>query len=213
MSFDRQANQLVSFEEWNTLEAATRKQIAADRIEELKPGWAHTDLGEALVRAAEMLDALASREQNAKFTKTITVLSDMQAGSKLDALQSFEWPDGIGVKLETIKADKPTNAGVQVLADASIDETPETWLRVSNSVDANREQFEVVWIDENGSRQGEPRSVYVAPGKSRTIRLPPPPKEFIASRLTLLGDDHDFDNVVHLNETGAEHVSGSLLRW
>ena len=206
LAFDRSANQIVSFDEWKELEGDTRAEVTAGRIDELQPGWAYSDLGSALVQAAEQLDSLNSGEAKASFAKTITVISDMQAGSKLEALQSFEWPDGVGVQLETIKADKPTNAGVQVLADASIDETPETFLRVSNSADSDQEQFEIVWIDDNGTRHGDARSVYVAPGKSRTVRVPTAPKEFIANRLTLLGDDHEFDNIVHLNETGAEHI-------
>lgn len=206
MSFDRRPTSVVTFEEWKTLESATRNEITEKRIRELKPTWAHTDLGAAIVRAAESLDALTRDEAESEFTKTITLIGDLQAGSELDELQSFEWPDGVFVNLERLEVDKPTNAGVQVLTDGSIDESPETWLRVYNCAESQREEFEIVWVDENGSRHGDARNVYVAPGRSRSVRVPTAPRDFIASRLMLLGDDQDYDNLVHLNETGPEHI-------
>ena len=209
MSFDRRPTAVVSFEEWKTLESATRSEITEKRIRELKPTWAHTDLGAAIVRAAEALDSLTKEEAESEFTRTITIVSDLQSGSKLDELQSYEWPDGVFVKLERLNVDKDskTNAGVQVLSDGSVDESPETWLRVYNSADSVREEFEIVWVDENGTQHGDARNVYVAPGRSRSVRVPAAPQDFIASRLMLVGDDQDFDNTVHLNETGPEHIS------
>jgi hypothetical protein len=49
MSFDRQTQTLIGFEQWQSLEPARREAVAIEQISELSPGWAETVLGQARV--------------------------------------------------------------------------------------------------------------------------------------------------------------------
>ncbi|MBL9202774.1 MAG: BatA domain-containing protein, partial [Opitutaceae bacterium] len=115
-SFDHRATAVLSFEDWNRAAPGDRVPQAVGRLAALTPSWAGTHLGNALVGAAE---ALAENEDGkaAPGPRGIILISDLQAGSRLDALQAYEWPKGVELTLEPIKARNPTNAGVQFVAD------------------------------------------------------------------------------------------------
>lgn len=201
-TFDRQPRALLSFEEWTTLPAGDRVAVAGQRLATARPGSSSTHLGRALVTAAELL-----QEQNPTGAENkpggggeIVVISDFQDGSRLDGLQGFDWPRGVEVVLDPVKARRKTNAGLQVLPD--LDETAQPQsearprLRVSNSAESEREQFRVGWMPGNSSSfLGPPLDVYVPPGQSRVFEAPAPPAGAPAERLALTGDDEPFDNV------------------
>ncbi|MEO5959078.1 MAG: BatA domain-containing protein, partial [Opitutaceae bacterium] len=201
-TFDRQATALVPFDEWNRTAASDRVAFAGSRLTAAKPGWGGTHLGNALITAAETL-----AEADAKAVpgpRQVILVSDMQAGSRLDALQAYEWPKGVELLLENVKARNPTNAGLQLVADSSeataaraTDATMR--VRVSNSADAKREQFKVGWARSQGAGDfvGTPINVYVPPGQSRVIVLPVPKGEAPPERIVLRDDDDDFDNSVY----------------
>ena len=50
LAFDRQLQPLLTFEEWDGLEANSREAIVRQRLAALKPGWLGTDLGECCPR-------------------------------------------------------------------------------------------------------------------------------------------------------------------
>src|SRR5213078_1794107 len=86
------------------------------RMGGISPGWGGTHLGNALVTAAE---ALAENDgKTAPGPRQIVLVSDLQVGSRLDALQAYEWPKGVELILEPIKPRNPTNAGVQLVAES-----------------------------------------------------------------------------------------------
>ncbi len=186
--FDRQATALVSFEDWNRAAPADRVAFAVGRLGALTPTWAGTHLGNALVTAAE---ALAENEdgKTAPGPRQIVLVSDLQAGSRLDALQAYEWPKGVELIVEAIKARNVTNAGVQFVADG-----PESTragdapvrVRVTNSPESKREQFKLGWTaapattaaaagtSASGEFLSTPIDVYVPPGQSRVFSVPVP---------------------------------------
>ena len=198
-TFDRVATPLVPFEEWNRTPATDRAALTNARLAAVSPGWAGTQLGNALITAAEVL-----AENDGKQTpgpRQIVLVSDLQAGSRLDALQAYEWPKGVTLTVEPVKARGVTHAGLQLVADsADASRAAETVVRVrvSNSADAQREQFKVGWArgDATGEFAGAPMEVYVPPGQSRIVAVPVLKNLPGLDRITLKGDDEDFDNTV-----------------
>lgn len=204
-AFDRQIHSLVSFEQWSAMAAGERVSLTLQRLGELQPGWAGTYLGQALTAAAEAFEDVAQDERSAR--RQIVVVTDLQEGAHLDGLQGYEWPRGVEVVVEQIKAKKTTNAGLQLLTDFddSIQSTNELGprVRVSNASDSKREAFKVRW---ESAIEGAPIEVYVPPGQSRTVSMPPLPAADSSGKLILLGDDDEFDNTAFSAQAKAEEV-------
>ncbi|HKS37243.1 MAG TPA: BatA domain-containing protein, partial [Verrucomicrobiae bacterium] len=206
-TFDRRVRPLVSFEQWAATGPSERASLATGRLAEVNPGWASTHAGNALITAAE---AFADADKQGQDTgpRRIVLVSDLQEGSRLEGLQGYDWPRGIEVVIESIKAKRPTNAGLQWVMDADEASRPETdagpRIRVSNSADAKREQFQIRW---DGVAGGSTVDAYVPPGQSRIVQAPKLPAGISGERLVLTGDDDDFDNIVYLVEPKAEQVT------
>ena len=204
LPFDRQANVLVSFADWNRTAPGDRVALAGGRLGAIAPTWAGTHLGNALVTAAE---ALAEDEgKTAPGPRQIVLVTDLQAGSRLDALQAYEWPKGVELQVEAVRSLHPTNAGVQLVADgpeASRAADAPVRVRVTNSPDAKREQFKLGWTRPSaaggaeGGLVGAAIDAYVPPGQSRVFAVPGPKGERGLVQITLTGDDEAFDNTVY----------------
>ncbi len=205
LTFDDQVRSLVSFEQWAAMNASERAAIAAQRLVETKPTWHSTHLGNALIAAAETIEDAEKREQHTGLRRII-LITDMQEGSRLDGLQGHEWPRGLEVVVTPVKASRPTNAGLQWVMDA--DDSAQTTgdtpvrLRVNNSTDAKREQFQIRWAG-----PGDSLDAYVPPGQSRIVPAPKLPTNSVAERITLTGDDDDFDNTAYVVQPKAEEVT------
>lgn len=203
-TFDRQANPLVSFEDWNRAAPTERAALAAARLAAISPSWSGTHLGNALITAAEAL--AESDGKNTPGPRQIVLVSDLQVGSRLDALQAYEWPKGIELFVEPAKATNPTNAGVQLVAEAADSsravDAP-VRVRVSNAADSKREQFSLAWTRPAAAgaaseNVGAPIDAYVPPGQSRVFSLALPKGVTGVQRISLRGDDEEFDNHVHV---------------
>jgi len=202
-AFDREVRRLVTHEQWTSAAAGQRVALAVDALAKTSPGWNGTQLGQALVAAASVLDD--ARTDNAaqptRGPRQVVLISDLAEGSRLDALQAFEWPKGTELIVEPLKAKKPTNAGLQLIADTDENEKKPgealARVRVSNSADAKREQFQIGWSD-GKDFVGKPQDIYVPPGQSRVVALTAPPLGTVAERVLLRGDDEPFDNSLAL---------------
>lgn len=217
IAFDLRPRTLVDLEQWTGLQPAQRVAAAKTAVADLSPGWGATDLGGALIDAAERLDSQAADDETPR-TQTIIVISDLQAGSRMERLQSYQWPPQVRVQLEPVGRDvSPDNAGIQPFAAVSADAAADaTRVRITNSADARGEQFTLRWLGGTGTTQppqpptdNRPqvpeeailetaRAVIVPPGQSRVVSAPPRPTVPAADRLLLEGDDHDFDNRCYL---------------
>ena len=103
MSFDQGTRTLIGFEQWETMDPGQRASIAAQEMAKLSPGWSSTDLGHALVTAAEAMEDDETNEGGqARAERQIVLISDLQQGSKLDALLAYEWPQGLGLVVKAI---------------------------------------------------------------------------------------------------------------
>jgi len=211
---DSHLRPLMSFEQWTAAPMGDRVAIALQKLQEAEPGWSGTHLGRGLLAVTELLEENAGRGQRSATTapRQIVLITDLQEGMHLDGLQGFEWPRGMEVVLEQLKPKRPSNAGLQLLlekdeaADSKSDQ--EVRVRVSNSSDAKREQFQLGWIGA-GAGKGfavPPMDIYVPPGQSRVLTVPRPASASDLEQLQITGDDEDFDNRAYVVNPKPEQV-------
>jgi len=204
MSFDKEARTLVGFEEWQTLDPARRASVVTQQISALSPGWSPTDLGRALVAAAEAIeDDEINDNRQAVATRRVVVISDMQQGSSLEALQAYEWPENMELEVKVIGSPGPTNAAPQLVASrddpARSDDDETIAVRITNSIDAAKEHFALNWADGiSAGMTDQPADVYVPAGHSSVVRVPVRTDGGPGGMLVLTGDDHDFDNALYV---------------
>src|SRR5438093_10308819 len=124
-TFDQQTRMLVGFDQWSSMNPDQREAWSAEMLAERKPGWAATHPGNALIAAAEAFTDADKQGQNIG-ARRIVLITDLQEGGRLDGLQGYDWPHGIEVEVEPIKAARPTNAGLQWVVDAEDAARPDT---------------------------------------------------------------------------------------
>ncbi|MBN1363093.1 MAG: BatA domain-containing protein [Sedimentisphaerales bacterium] len=204
MTFDRDVQTLLGFEQWEALDPAQRATAAIESLSDLSPGWNATNLGAALITAAEAIeDDEVNVQQQPVGSRQIVLVSDLQQGSDIDALRTYEWPQGLALTLKAVASPGATNAALQIVANrdplAAPSEDERTSIRVTNSAEATFEQFQLHWASDAATSEPE-RSVdvYVPPGNSGIVRTPEGLDAGSARRLILTGDDQDFDNTLYL---------------
>ena len=175
-----------------------KPQLVRTRIKALQPAWGASNLGTALSTVAGEIDATADA-RSAVRTPQIIVISDFQKGSRIEALQSFEWPERIPVIARPLTLKKTTNAFVQVLNSDDREEDARIRVRVVNAADSDGEQFYLAWSGHPATNPTDAASaaetaVFVPAGQSRVVRLPRPAESLEADRIVLRGDEHEFDN-------------------
>ncbi len=197
-------------------EGSARADVVRGELRKLRPTWSTGDLGSALVAVGSELAATGDAEQSAAEPQ-IVIVSDFQKGSRLDALQSFEWPKNVRVVTRQVKPKRTSNAYAHLLPSEEDDDAAQPRVRVVNAADSAADQFFVRWeVGGSGSEKSAGKSsargasgqqasgpqtetqetaIYVPPGQSRVVRLPRPAGAMAADRIVLRGDDHDFDNI------------------
>ena len=204
MSFDQSTKTQMGFEQWGTLDPTQRKSVIIEHISKLSPGWALTNLGNALVSAAEAIeDDEVNDGQQPIAMPQVVLISDLQEGSYLDAMHAYEWPKKTELVVKLVRCQSTTNAALQLVTDRSglggsaDDSRP--GIRITNSSNATAEQFQLSWADEKAaSASSRAIDVYMPPGHSIVVRAPALADRSEARKLILTGDDHDFDNTLYL---------------
>lgn len=202
--FDRSVETLLDFRAWNQAAPGERRALAEGRLAALQPGWAGTQLGRALAFAADLL--AEDEPGRALGPRQIVLVSDLQEGSRLESLQAFDWPRGVELLLEAVAVRTTTNAGFQLLSDATEGaRTPvaKVRVRVANAAGSREERFALTWrrpgltLGADGPAVGEAIEAYVPPGQTRTFALARPAGATGDERLVLSGDEDAFDNTLH----------------
>jgi len=204
ISFDQSTNTLMGFEQWAALETTRRIPVIKEHISKLSPGWALTNLGNALVNAAEAIeDDKVDDEQQTNTMSQVVLISDLQKGSNLEAMNAYEWPEETELVVKSIQCQGNTNAALQLVINRSGSGNPDDdnlpSIRITNSSDATTERFQLKWVDDiatETSSQGI--DVYTPPGHSVVVRPPAREDRLQARKLILTGDDQDFDNTLFL---------------
>jgi hypothetical protein len=195
LAFDREVRPVVTFDEWNRTAPAERRVMAIARIDSVAPTWAATTLDAALVHAAELIE---ETNESVDAAHEIVLISDIAEGSRTDGLQGYDWPPGLHVTVDPVRAQNPDNASPQWMTDIEEGDSDQTRLRlrVTNAADSAREQFKLQWGATNAPPSGS-LDVQVPPGQTRTVR---PAIELAQAPLAIVltGDHADFDNTIHL---------------
>jgi hypothetical protein len=184
-AYDNQLHQLAGFPD--SIEDSNSANILSS-LKTISPSWHRANLGMAIATAADQLSELNEDEQT-KASGQIFVVSDFQKTSLLSALQSVSWPDN--VKLQAIQLEnESTNASVQILRDiGESDSIDAARVRIRNSSDATQDQFKLDW---DSASEASTLDYYAAPGSTEIFSLKFPSQP--ASKLTLKGDENEFDN-------------------
>lgn len=203
MTFNRESRTLISFEAWHETPSDRRPALVSSRLREHGPGWANTLLGQALIAAAESLGERT--DDPPSLVRRVVLLSDLQEGANLSALQAYEWPKSIAVQVLPLPPSKSKgNVGLQLLTDATGSSPMSTnaavRLRLTAAPDTATDRLELGWAGTNAADTTfltPPVEVRMVPGSQHVESLPLP-QQISAERIVLRGDAEDFDNTVHL---------------
>ena len=199
-AFDWELRTIVPFRNAGTDELASQIDEIEKRVAEIAPTWARSDLGRALVESSEALELWRDTQKSTDAQSTarlqIVVVSDVQKGSQVDALQSYQWPPNVYVKFRNVVASNSTNATVALMNPIEEDDDPALRVRVANAAESQNSQFDVTWSSANNTSEGAGNrlSFHVPPGTSRVLKVDPA-EALGADQFVLSADDEPFDNV------------------
>ncbi len=208
-SFDSQLKPLVSVADASETPIANRKSNLRTALKSLEASWQSTDVGLALITAADLLQSELGEDTDAKaVTNEIILVTDFQNGADLSRLESYQWPANCFVRVRRISPQSPGNTSLSILesmsGEADVDSSAKDdklateldsrlRVRVVNQADSTSESFSLQWFDEKGEAMAIPATTCrVAKGSSMIVRVPLPPAGNAVLRLT--GDQALFDN-------------------
>ena len=203
LAFGEETKALFRFDQWSETPEANRIAFAHQALANLEPGWGGTHLGNALLTASELLDETDSGQP-----KRIVVVTDRQAGSRLDGLQGHEWPEGLQLTIESVVPESIGNAGLHLAPGRETDDNASSrrrHVRVVNSEDATQEKFQLAWVQPGDLNATGVTHLYLPAGQSRSLKAPPRPlgEDW---RLALLGDGESFDDQLFLVPESPEPI-------
>jgi hypothetical protein len=207
LAFADRPRTILGFDDWERQPAAQRSAFGEARLAALVPGWGGSDLGRALVAAA---DAVVDDEQAAGSTEapggaagvhaaTVTLLSDLQESARVDALGAAVWPGHVALAFAPLVDGSALNLAVHPVAlgggraDLAPAAPPRVQARIVASGAAGGAAPVVARL--RWAEGGTPIEVSLAPGESRTVDAPASPGIASAGGTLLLeGDAEPFDN-------------------
>lgn len=197
--FDQELLPLLSFEEWSGLQAGHQAAVAQERLKEVTPGWMGTNLGTVLPEAVTVALDEAGEKVTTRATEVV-VITDLQRGSRIEGLQTFDWPESLTVDIQRVEAKTSGNASVQVVG--SFDQKSGLRVRVDNVADSPHERFKVeAASDATADAESDPalmaggvQDVHVPPEQNRVVQLKNVSNVSKPIVVSLSGDDDSFDN-------------------
>jgi hypothetical protein len=192
-AFDQKLEVLLPASQLAQQSAGQRQALAASVLGE-KPGALASYVDAALVGAVEELGRAGAVAE-----KRVVMISDMQAGSRVDALRGFAWPDDVTVTVDEVEAEEVGNLSLHLVENknALSVESDSIRVRVSGQPHGATQDFSLRW--------GEQKvlSGQMPAGGSRIFTVQRLGKE---SALTLEGDEQDFDNTLHVAPASVRSV-------
>ncbi|WP_425398971.1 BatA domain-containing protein [Aeoliella sp.] len=202
-AFDETLRPIASYQDLAGLDPARRRTAVAGILKQTDPTWAGTHLGQAMADAlASLEDMRDSDSEDVATPRRIVLISDLQAGCRLDAISGYEWPEDAALEVIPLTLDDPTNAGLQLLGQQTAQTVEDARdqrlrVRVTNTAGSNVENFRLQWQTPAGQSLESPIDVHAPSGESRVVRVPPPKSTVSSVQLVLAGDSFDFDNTIH----------------
>ncbi len=213
LSFDNSVETIVAFDDGSEVNV-DRAGLVRDGISSLEPTWQRSDLGRAMVAVADRLDvwrdSQRAKEQGKTAKLQVVVISDLQKGSNIEALQAYQWPDAVYVQFMPVTPDDFSNATVQLLDPVPEEDDPSFRIRVANSTESGIEQFTVNWKSESARENEDPVPFYVPPGTSRVLKISPE-QAVGAQQFVVSGDSEDFDNTFFVVPTEQQKLEIAYL--
>ena len=205
IAYDDSTASLAEVKSW--LGSASEAEVNTQLERLAKPGFGGSNLGQALVFVVEAIqEAEPEADEQPLARREIIVISDLQKGSRLDAVQGYEWPTGIRVTLEQIGEDDQGNAGIEQVASrmpwATAGAAPS--FRISNSANGISDELEFLAHTTAGETLSQ--IVHVPPGRSRVVELPGEWEGKTVERLAIRGDAAEFDNQFHFAQNRQQTV-------
>ena len=172
------------------------------QLERLTPSWGGSDLGAALVAVSDTLMVVRDRDSEEETPLVhgnleIVVVTDLQEGNDLSALEEYEWPERAFISLRPVAEGDAGNARATVHDVEEGDDRTERRLLIQNAASSAAESFSLFWANET-QREAAQRDIYVPAGEQRIVTVAPPPSGWLPDRLVLEGDAESFDNVFYL---------------
>lgn len=224
-TFDTQIRPLFTFEEWNDTPPGNRVSLLKAQLAKAEPGWQATRLGDSLAAMADIVGETGTgggARARELLERQIVLISDMQQGSRPEALQGHQWPENVKPRLLSVAAAQTSNASVQWVkqeTQGAAEPTAEMAkkdaplrVRISNEPNSTKENFNLTWSTDKGPvKDFDPLKVYVPPGHSEIVKVEWPKDTITGAplpvdRLVLSGDDADFDNTLYLVSPRPENV-------
>ncbi|MFN9912080.1 MAG: hypothetical protein ACK53L_05830, partial [Pirellulaceae bacterium] len=151
-------------------------------------------MGSALAALADQLDTDGAEVEEQDVPSEIVLVSDLQAGSQVDALANYPWPKNCCLRVEKISAVESSNLSVAFL-DTGEEAQPseEIPIRLFNRGGDERQMAELQWLDATGQPLGKAElQREVAANQGLVVRMPrlDQPQGILEVR----GDQATFDN-------------------
>lgn len=194
MLFDESTKLLLPFDDLERRQALEVKQELANKIlSEQSPSWASTNLASGLMEALDLIEKQFDG-QNAAMRHRIVLISDMQAGASIEAIQEITWPDQVAVNVRYAIEKPAANATLRLLIDTNNDKKAR--LRVTRSAAPGTEQFQLKWYSEKEAANLPPISIGVPAGTASVAEVDFP-DGIESGHLRLEGDEVGFDNTYY----------------
>ncbi len=196
--FDDDVQVVVDFDEDLASRSQPLSTVVREAFARRQPGFARSDLGKAIVTVADqMVQRRESQPDDGKITSPklqLIVISDLQRGSKIDHLQSYQWPADVLIDFRTVVPKVMDNVTIQVLARNQDDEKSSfPRIRVRNFADSGSEQFFLNWVGVHQTAVPDPVPLHVPAGEARVVEIEDP-TALSANEFVLTGDSEPFDN-------------------
>ena len=203
--FDRELTPLWSFEEDRNT-PANRLTAIQTRLAALTPTWNATQLDRALIAAVPSFDSSTT-----SLKKRIHLISDLQEGTKLDALRTIAWPAELTLSVHRLDPASNDNLSIALAAredDRSADALVR--IRLSNTRDSALRDFTLAWQD---APKSDAITAQIPPGASRILTAPP--NSTNATTLTLTPEAVGPVEYVEYRvvQTGSGGAEPALTRW
>lgn len=195
MTFDSVATSVVGLRDQATIQTRSQGERIVQAMAERSPSYAGSDLGDALIAAADMLHETAESVDGGEISAgEIVIVSDLQEGCDLTPLQQYQWPAAIAVTVAAVQLPERGNLSAVVLpatVETASSDKPQMRVRFHNTSDSVNDQFMYFW---QGGSESQDRIAQVPPGESRVITIDRPVG--VEHVLKFVGDAQSFDNEV-----------------